>query len=176
MDGWRVCGAVLYDELVEKILSWLPVKYLIRFKCMCKSWNSLMAWVTLVGETLDNMTFQISKDQIHLKLYVSLKSHNDKRLGGPIEMGTWMHDIIWRETNVKCKVWESGRGADWFLENGGNTVFIKGLILAKGGGEAICGCTKKPDEVRRLTLLTGEGGPKNKFFYHLGRSLVAMIF
>ena len=34
---------LLYDELIEEILSRLPVKPLIQFKYVCKGWNSLMS-------------------------------------------------------------------------------------------------------------------------------------
>ncbi|XP_028223227.1 F-box/kelch-repeat protein At3g23880-like [Glycine soja] len=34
---------LLCDELIEEILSRLPVKPLIQFKCVCKGWNSLMS-------------------------------------------------------------------------------------------------------------------------------------
>ncbi|KAG4377591.1 hypothetical protein AAZX31_U007800 [Glycine max] len=34
---------LLCDELIEQILSRLPVKPLIQFKCVCKGWNSLMS-------------------------------------------------------------------------------------------------------------------------------------
>ncbi|KAK9750700.1 hypothetical protein RND81_02G214900 [Saponaria officinalis] len=33
----------LPNELIENILSRLPLKYLLRFRCVCKSWNFLIA-------------------------------------------------------------------------------------------------------------------------------------
>ncbi|KAK7338965.1 hypothetical protein VNO77_19599 [Canavalia gladiata] len=34
---------VLYDDLITEILSWVPAKSLIRFRCVCKSWNSFIS-------------------------------------------------------------------------------------------------------------------------------------
>ncbi|KAL5165928.1 F-box/kelch-repeat protein [Glycine soja] len=39
-ESW---SPLLCDELIEEILSRLPVKPLIQFKCVCKGWNSLMS-------------------------------------------------------------------------------------------------------------------------------------
>ncbi|XP_024626663.1 F-box/kelch-repeat protein At3g23880 [Medicago truncatula] len=35
--------SVLFDELITEILSWLPVKTLMQFKCVCKSWTTLIS-------------------------------------------------------------------------------------------------------------------------------------
>jgi len=35
--------SVLFDELITEILSWLPVKNLMQFKCVCKSWTTLIS-------------------------------------------------------------------------------------------------------------------------------------
>eukprot|EP00256_Glycine_max_P048903 XP_006603430.1 F-box/kelch-repeat protein At3g23880 [Glycine max] len=39
----KSCSPLLYDELIKEILSCLPVKTLIQFKCVYKGWNSLMS-------------------------------------------------------------------------------------------------------------------------------------
>nr|KYP32077.1 hypothetical protein KK1_047330 [Cajanus cajan] len=39
---------VLAEELIMEILSWIPVKALMRFSCVSKSWNSLMFTPTFV--------------------------------------------------------------------------------------------------------------------------------
>jgi len=38
-----VLTSVLFDELITEILSRLPVKTLMQFKCVCKSWNTLIS-------------------------------------------------------------------------------------------------------------------------------------
>ena len=39
---------VLPEELIVEILSWVPVKPLMRFKCVSKTWNSLIFHPTFV--------------------------------------------------------------------------------------------------------------------------------
>lgn len=39
---------VLPDDLIVEILSWVPVKSLMRFRCVCKTWNFLIFQPTLV--------------------------------------------------------------------------------------------------------------------------------
>ncbi|XP_057418418.1 F-box/kelch-repeat protein At3g23880-like [Lotus japonicus] len=39
---WRLLPQYLPQELIVEVLSWLSVKDLIRFRCVCKSWNYLI--------------------------------------------------------------------------------------------------------------------------------------
>ncbi|RZB72007.1 F-box protein CPR1, partial [Glycine soja] len=41
-------GAFLPGDVTVKILSWLPVKALLRFRCVCKSWKSLLLDLSFV--------------------------------------------------------------------------------------------------------------------------------
>ncbi|KAL6201651.1 hypothetical protein ACLB2K_025363 [Fragaria x ananassa] len=43
-DNYEVSDAVpeLPFEIITEILSWLPVDALLRFKCVCKTWRSLL--------------------------------------------------------------------------------------------------------------------------------------
>ena len=42
----------LPEELLEEILSWLPVKSLFRFRCVQKSWSTLFRNPTLIAKHL----------------------------------------------------------------------------------------------------------------------------
>ncbi|XP_040867743.1 F-box/kelch-repeat protein At3g23880 [Glycine max] len=57
---------LLCDELIEKILSRLPVKPLIQFKCVCKGWNSLMSDPYFIKLHLSK--FAAKDDLEHLQL------------------------------------------------------------------------------------------------------------
>ncbi|TKY53497.1 F-box/kelch-repeat protein [Spatholobus suberectus] len=50
------CGPVLPEELVVEILSWVPVKALMRFRCVSKSWNSLVFDPSLIKLHLQRST------------------------------------------------------------------------------------------------------------------------
>ncbi|KAK7845894.1 F-box/kelch-repeat protein At3g23880 [Quercus suber] len=51
-DSRRCRLKSLPEELVEEILAWLPVKSLVRFKCVKKSWSSLFQTPTFIAKHL----------------------------------------------------------------------------------------------------------------------------
>ncbi|XP_021750852.1 probable F-box protein At1g14315 [Chenopodium quinoa] len=65
--------AVLPTELIIEILSKLPVKTLLRFLCVCKSWNSLIKSPNFINIHL-NQTLISNSDRHLLLFYPSLRS------------------------------------------------------------------------------------------------------
>ncbi|KAJ1410559.1 F-box-like domain superfamily [Sesbania bispinosa] len=58
---------ILHDELITDILSRLPVKSLMRFRCVCKSWKSLISDPQFVKLHLRQSSAKIG-DLAHLRL------------------------------------------------------------------------------------------------------------
>ena len=46
--GTQMLGVVLPDELIEQVLSFLPVKSLLQLRCVCKWWKTLISNSTFV--------------------------------------------------------------------------------------------------------------------------------
>ncbi|KAJ6859828.1 hypothetical protein NC651_036209 [Populus alba x Populus x berolinensis] len=44
----------LPEDLITKILSWLPVKALLQFKCVCKSWYAIITSQAFISKHLNN--------------------------------------------------------------------------------------------------------------------------
>ncbi|RZB41108.1 hypothetical protein D0Y65_055380 [Glycine soja] len=88
---------LLCDELIEEILSRLPVKPLIQFKCVCKGWNSLMSDPYFIKLHLSKSA---AKDDLeHLQLMKNVC------LGSIPEINTESCDVtIWSVHVMGCTV------------------------------------------------------------------------
>ncbi|XP_057434379.1 F-box/kelch-repeat protein At3g23880-like [Lotus japonicus] len=61
------------DELILEILLWLPVKSLVRFTCVCKSWKFIISDPQFVKLHLDRSSDYSSADLTHIKLLSASK-------------------------------------------------------------------------------------------------------
>ncbi|KAG4378866.1 hypothetical protein AAZX31_17G112800 [Glycine max] len=72
VGGLPRAAPVLAEDLSVEILSWLPVKVLIRFKCVSKTWNSLIFHPMLVKLHLERS----SKNTHTLLKFIDIKCEN----------------------------------------------------------------------------------------------------
>lgn len=70
-SGTRISRVFLPDELIMEVLSFLSVKYLMRFKCVCKSWKTIISDPTFV-----KLHLKISARNKHLALFSILFRHS----------------------------------------------------------------------------------------------------
>ncbi|XP_027351261.1 F-box/kelch-repeat protein At3g23880-like [Abrus precatorius] len=65
------CSPALPEELIVEILSWVSVKHLMRMRCVCKSWKSMISDPTLVKLHLER-----SSKEPHVILTLEDLSHD----------------------------------------------------------------------------------------------------
>ncbi|KAK7338968.1 hypothetical protein VNO77_19603 [Canavalia gladiata] len=66
----RVESPILFEELIVEILSRVSVKALIRFKCVCKSWNTLITSPSFIKLHLHRSTENYDFDHLQIMLKV----------------------------------------------------------------------------------------------------------
>ncbi|KAJ1393158.1 F-box-like domain superfamily [Sesbania bispinosa] len=87
---------ILHDELIGNILSWLPVKSLMRFQCVCKSWKSLISDPQFVKLHLRQSSAK-NGDLAHLRLVFERKIDNT---GNKIVSSCSYNELIENPTTV----------------------------------------------------------------------------
>jgi F-box interacting protein len=87
-------------ELIDDILSWLPVKPLLRFQCVSKSWNALISRPDFIKKHLDH-SIQTNKERTLIVKerdfdcplnYFSVRFHDDGRFGRVVNIYPPLHD------------------------------------------------------------------------------------
>ncbi|RZB52373.1 hypothetical protein D0Y65_048728 [Glycine soja] len=117
---------LLCDELIEEILSRIPVKPLIQFKCVCKGWNSLMSDPYFIKLHLSKSA---AKDDLeHLQLMKNVC------LGSIPEIHTESCDRNTRR--IPCLFLEQGDKGD-IPENRQRCLFPRALVVEQCLGLAM---------------------------------------
>lgn len=76
---------VLPESVIIEILSWLPVKAVLRFKSVCKSWYAIIASPHFISKHLENYYNKIDNPDCFLTVRSVTQA-------GELEMGAWLVD------------------------------------------------------------------------------------
>lgn len=68
-DEPKVIPPQLPDEIVDEILTRLPVKSLLRFKCICKRWLSTISNPSFQKRELESVLLTVSSHYAHTTFY-----------------------------------------------------------------------------------------------------------
>ncbi|KAL6221262.1 hypothetical protein ACLB2K_009013 [Fragaria x ananassa] len=102
------------DDVIAEILVRLPVKSLIRFRCVCKSWRALISAPYFVNRHLRRVTTGLNKNRCNLLLPgTSLKSVDYDKLLKYFKIGDLQFDYpVFVFRNLAELLFESNVGVD----------------------------------------------------------------